>query len=72
MTYGVVGALLLGLLLFMVWKGHAGIAGSLVALLLGVVIASGNGVVHHGANAAISGIQYAGNALISAIDAGKK
>jgi hypothetical protein len=72
MTYGVVGAILLAVLAFMVWKGHAGIAGSVVALLLGFVIATGNGVVHGATNAAISGIQHAGNALADAIGNGGK
>lgn len=72
MTYGVIGAILLAILAFMIWRGHAGFLSCVIAVLLGVVIASGNGIVHHGATTAISGIQYVGNAVISAIDSGKK
>jgi hypothetical protein len=70
MTYGVVGAILLAVLVFMVWRGHAGITGVILAVLLGVVIAKGSGMLGSAAGTVISGIQSIGGAVSDAISGG--
>lgn len=69
MTLAVVGAVLLLVLAFMIWRGHISVTAAIVSIVFGIVVAHvGFAQVAH---SAASGIQTAFSAVANSTSGGK-